>query len=171
MIVTSCHLTHHSETSSKGSRETNNTAPLPYNGILAPRETHSEVLTIPRRSVLWQLLPRQRICPVRSFMEDFGWFSDELEYRSSFLLWQIASHESEYLDYCACLGMFSDGLYLHSRLYQHSLYHDCQIERQPFSNMKKKATLIQFHIRRPAETCNYTPFYWLAGMLCWSEEI
>lgn len=170
MIVTSCPLTHHSETSSKGSRGTNNTASLPYNGILAPRETHSEVLTIPRRSVLWQLLSRQRICPIRSFTEDLvgfrmNWNIGVLFYYCKLLVtnrdtWIIA-HAWE------CFRMVCT--YTHGCINTRYTT-NVKLNVNPFQ-ISKKATLIQFPIRRPAETCNYTPFYWLAGMLCWSEEI
>lgn len=135
--MTSCPLTRHSDASSKGSRPraTSQTAPIPYNGILAPRETHSEILTIPRRSVLWQLLPRQRVCQIRRSMEDFGCLLWEgMIYRSSYLFRATFIHDLGYLGYYGCVRrIYSAGLYLlHSRLYQHSLYHrdDCQIEHQ-----------------------------------------
>lgn len=78
-----CPLTHHSDASSKGSRGRSNTATNPYNGILAPRKAHSEVLTVPRRSVLWQLLPRQGICPVGNSRRDHCCVLDGMDYWSS----------------------------------------------------------------------------------------
>lgn len=112
IIVTSCPLTRHSDASLKGSRGTHDTAPTPYNGILAPRETHSEILTILRRSVLRQLLPRQRICPVEDTMEDRVCPLGGMEYWSWIIFWDISICELGYLDYAYVKSIFWAGLYL-----------------------------------------------------------
>ena len=131
-----CPLTRHSDASSKGSRGRSDTATIPYNGILAPRKIHSEVLTVPRRSMLWQLLPRQGICPVGSSRRDNCYLLDGMNYRRFFLN-DMASHQS----WLGVLGLYEGlgntlfvGLYLllvQSCLYQqHSLHYNYQLDAQ-----------------------------------------